>query len=129
MSASSTSNATAASQQHTMFPLPALPLVAGKSQTDLSTLQLPPPQPLRAVLATNPALAQARVVENVFTKDQCEQIMQNDVAYIPIVYRNAYDVYKPWVKGVPVNKQGFTIPNGNIYVGMWNTVYIEGRTK
>jgi oligopeptide transport system substrate-binding protein len=58
---------------------------------------------------------------------QCEQIMQNDVAYIPIVYRNAYDAYKPWVKGVPVNKQGFTIPNGNIYVGMWNTVYIEGR--
>jgi hypothetical protein len=53
--------------------------------------------------------------------------MQTDVAYIPVVYRNAYDLYKPWVKGVPVNKQGFTIPNGNIYVGMWNTVYIEGR--
>jgi len=58
---------------------------------------------------------------------QCEQIMQDEVAYVPVVYRNAYDVYKPWVKGVPVNKQGFTIPNGNIYVGMWNTLFIEGR--
>jgi ABC-type transport system substrate-binding protein len=58
---------------------------------------------------------------------QAEIIMQTDVGYIPVVYRNAYDVYKPWVKGVPINKQGFTIPNTNIYVGMWNTVYIEGR--
>jgi ABC-type oligopeptide transport system substrate-binding subunit len=58
---------------------------------------------------------------------QAEIIMQTDVGYIPVVYRNAYDVYKPWVKGVPVNRQGFTIPNGNIYVGMWNTMYIEGR--
>lgn len=58
---------------------------------------------------------------------QAELIMQEDVAYIPVVYRNAYDVYKPWVKGVPVNRQGYALPNGNIYVQMWNTVYIEGR--
>ncbi len=58
---------------------------------------------------------------------QAEQIMQEEVAYIPIVYRNAYDVYKPWVKGVPVNSQGFVLPNGNIYVGMWNSIYTEGR--
>ena len=58
---------------------------------------------------------------------QAETIMQDEVAYVPVVYRNAYDAYKPWVKGVPVNKQGFVIPNGNIYVGMWNTIYIQGR--
>jgi ABC-type oligopeptide transport system substrate-binding subunit len=58
---------------------------------------------------------------------QCEQIMNEDVAYIPIVYRNAYYVYKPWVQGVPVNKQGFLTPNNNIYAGMWDTVYISGR--
>lgn len=58
---------------------------------------------------------------------QAEIIMQNEVAYIPVVYRNAYDVYKPWVKGVPVNKSGYVIPNGNIYVSMWNSMYIEGR--
>ncbi len=60
---------------------------------------------------------------------QAEAIMQEEVAYIPIVYRNAYDVYKPWVKGVPINSQGFALPNGNIYVGMWNTVYTEGRPE
>jgi ABC-type oligopeptide transport system substrate-binding subunit len=58
---------------------------------------------------------------------QAEIIMQTDVGYIPVVYRNAYDVYKPWVKGVPVNKQGFVIPNNNINATMWNTVFIEGR--
>jgi ABC-type oligopeptide transport system substrate-binding subunit len=58
---------------------------------------------------------------------ECERIMQEDVAYVPVVYRNAYDVYKPWVKGMPVNEQGFTMRNGNIYVGAWNTMYIEGR--
>jgi len=58
---------------------------------------------------------------------QCEEIMQEEVVYIPVVYRNAYYVYKPWVQGVPVNKQGFLTPNGNIYVGMYETVYIAGR--
>ena len=58
---------------------------------------------------------------------ECERLMNEDVAYVPIVYRNAYDVYKPWMKGVPVNKQGYWIPNGNIYGSMYNYVYIEGR--
>jgi len=58
---------------------------------------------------------------------QCEQIMHDEVGYIPIVYRNAYYVYKPWVKGVPVNDAGFVTPNGNIFVGMWDRMYIEGR--
>lgn len=57
----------------------------------------------------------------------CERIMNEDVAYVPIVYRNAYDVYKPYMKGVQVNKQGYWIPNGNIYGSMYNYVYIEGR--
>ncbi len=58
---------------------------------------------------------------------QCEQIMHDEVGYIPIVYRNAYYVYKPWVKGVPVNDAGFVTPNGNIYVGMYDRMYMEGR--
>lgn len=62
--------------QHTMFPLPAAQLVAGRNQSDLATIKLPPPQPLRAMLASNAALAQARVVENVFTPDQCAEIMK-----------------------------------------------------
>jgi len=39
----------------------------------------------------------------------------------------SHDFYKPWMKGVPINKQGYALPNGNIYVRMWNSVYIEGR--
>jgi oligopeptide transport system substrate-binding protein len=58
---------------------------------------------------------------------QCEIIMQTEVAYIPVVYRNAYYVYKPWLKGVPVNRQGFLTPSVNMYNRMWNEVYIEGR--
>jgi ABC-type oligopeptide transport system substrate-binding subunit len=58
---------------------------------------------------------------------QCEQIMHDEVGYIPIVYRNAYYVYKPWMKGVPVNNAGFVTPNGNIFLGMYDRVYIEGR--
>jgi ABC-type oligopeptide transport system substrate-binding subunit len=58
---------------------------------------------------------------------EAERVMQEDVAYIPVSYRIAYNIYKPWVKGVPVNAQGYVVPNGNIYVGMWNTVYIQGR--
>ena len=58
---------------------------------------------------------------------RCEEILQTEVASIPIVYRNAYYVYKPWVQGVPISKQGFATPNGNIYLGMWDTVYIAGR--
>jgi PKHD-type hydroxylase len=64
------------STQHTMFPLPAATAVAGKTQADLATLKLPPPQPLQTSLASNPALAQARVVENVFTAEQCAEIMK-----------------------------------------------------
>jgi peptide/nickel transport system substrate-binding protein/oligopeptide transport system substrate-binding protein len=58
---------------------------------------------------------------------ECEKLMHEDVAYIPIVYRNAYYVYKPWVKGVPVADTGFVTPNGNIYLGMYDRVYIQGR--
>ena len=58
---------------------------------------------------------------------QCEQIMHDEVAYIPVVYRNAYYVYKPWMKGVPVNNAGFVTPNGNIFLGMYDRVYIQGR--
>ena len=65
----------AASRQQTLFPLPPAALVAGKSQSELGALQLPPPRPLPAMLTANPALAQARIVENVFTPAECAAIM------------------------------------------------------
>lgn len=65
----------ATTPQRTLFPLPPAHVVQGKSQSELEHLQLPTPQPLAASLGHNAALAQARVVENVFTAEQCERIM------------------------------------------------------
>lgn len=58
---------------------------------------------------------------------QAERVIQEDVGYIPVVYRVDQYAFKPWVKDVAVNRQGFTVPDGNIYVGMLNQVRVEGR--
>lgn len=58
---------------------------------------------------------------------EAEKIIQTDVGYIPVVYRLDMYAFKPWVKNVPVNKQGFTVPDGNIFVHAWTQIYIEGR--
>ncbi|HEY8448593.1 MAG TPA: peptide ABC transporter substrate-binding protein [Thermomicrobiales bacterium] len=58
---------------------------------------------------------------------RCEQIIQEDVGYIPLVYRLDQYVFKPWVKGMPVNQQGYVVPDGNIYVRMLTKVFVEGR--
>jgi ABC-type oligopeptide transport system substrate-binding subunit len=58
---------------------------------------------------------------------QAETIIQGDVGYIPVVYRLDQNVFKPWVKGVPVNQQGYLVPDGNIFVGSLRTIFVEGR--
>jgi ABC-type transport system substrate-binding protein len=58
---------------------------------------------------------------------QAEKIIQTDVGYMPIVYRLDAYAFKPWVMNVPVNSQGFTVPDGNIYVRAATKIYIEGR--
>jgi ABC-type oligopeptide transport system substrate-binding subunit len=60
---------------------------------------------------------------------QCEKIIQQDVGYIPLVYRQDEYIFKPWVKGVPVNNQGYVVPDGNIYVRMLTKVFVDGRTS
>ncbi|CAN5777329.1 ABC transporter substrate-binding protein [soil metagenome] len=60
---------------------------------------------------------------------EAEKIIQEDVGYMPLVYRLDQYVFKPWVKGIAVNDQGYQVPDGNIYVGMFQTVYIEGRSE
>ena len=47
---------------------------------------------------------------------QAERIIQEDVGYIPVVFRVDQNAFKPWVKDLPTNMQGFTVPDGNIYV-------------
>ena len=46
---------------------------------------------------------------------------------MPLVYRLDQYVFKPWVKDVAVNNQGYTVPDGNIYVRMLRHVSVEGR--
>jgi oligopeptide transport system substrate-binding protein len=59
---------------------------------------------------------------------EAEKIIQNDVGYMPLVYRLDQYAYKPFVKGVAVNNQGYAVPEGNIYNRMLTKVYIDGRT-
>jgi ABC-type oligopeptide transport system substrate-binding subunit len=60
---------------------------------------------------------------------QAERVIQEDVGYIPVVYRVDQYAFKPWVQGVAVNRQGFTVPDGNIYVNMLSQVSVEGRPE
>jgi oligopeptide transport system substrate-binding protein len=60
---------------------------------------------------------------------QAERIIQEDVGYMPLVYRLDNYVFKPWVKGIAVNQQGYVVPDGNIYVSMLTQVFDEGRTS
>jgi oligopeptide transport system substrate-binding protein len=58
---------------------------------------------------------------------QAERTIQEDVGYIPVVYRVDQYAFKPWVKDVAVNRQGFTVPETNMYVGILTDVRVEGR--
>jgi ABC-type transport system substrate-binding protein len=60
---------------------------------------------------------------------EAERIIQTDVGYIPVVYRLDVYAFKPWVKGITVNSQGFTVPDGNIFVRANTRYYIEGRPE
>jgi oligopeptide transport system substrate-binding protein len=55
---------------------------------------------------------------------QAEEALQTDVGYIPVVWTVRYVAFKPWVKGLPRNKDGHIVPDGNIYRGMLEQVYI-----
>lgn len=58
---------------------------------------------------------------------KAEEVIQQDVGYIPVVYRQDTYALKPWLKDVPVNKQGYTVLVGNIYTKLSERVSIEGR--
>ena len=58
---------------------------------------------------------------------EAEDVIQEDVGYIPVVYRQDTYAIKPWVKDVPVNKQGYTVMVGNIYTRLTDRVQVEGR--
>lgn len=58
---------------------------------------------------------------------QAERIIQEDVGYIPVVYRVDMNAFKPWVKNIPTNQFGQYVPDGNIYVRALTKYQISGR--
>ena len=58
---------------------------------------------------------------------QCEQIIQQDVGYIPVGYRVDFNAFKPWVKGISTNQLGQMVPNGNIYARAMSGYQVSGR--
>ncbi|MDQ4043948.1 MAG: hypothetical protein M3173_00660, partial [Chloroflexota bacterium] len=60
---------------------------------------------------------------------EAERIIQTEVGYVPLVYRLDVYAFKPWVQNIPVNTQGFTVPDGNIYVRALTQYQISGRPE
>ncbi|MGD9712377.1 MAG: peptide ABC transporter substrate-binding protein [Thermomicrobiales bacterium] len=60
---------------------------------------------------------------------EAEKVIQEDVGYMPLAFRLDQYAFKPWVKNVPVNDQGYTVPDGNIFIGMNRVTSIEGREE
>jgi ABC-type oligopeptide transport system substrate-binding subunit len=55
---------------------------------------------------------------------KAEEVLQKDVGYVPVVWTVRYVAFKPWVRGLPRNKEGHVVPDGNIYRGMLEHLYI-----
>ncbi|MEA2583730.1 MAG: oligopeptide transport system substrate-binding protein [Thermomicrobiales bacterium] len=77
----------------------------------------------------NQGKAEPDAAKRVEIYRQAEQIIQEDVGYMPLVYRLDQYAFKPWVKGVPVNNQGYVVPDGNIFIRMLTKAFIDGRTE
>ncbi len=48
----------------------------------------------------------------------------NDAAYIPLYYSFAVNMFKPYVSGIPSNKDGLVVADNNIYNNMKGSLYI-----
>jgi ABC-type oligopeptide transport system substrate-binding subunit len=58
---------------------------------------------------------------------KAEEIMQQDVGYVPVAWVVRYAAAKPWVKGIEKNKAGEFVVDGNIYVSMLEHIYMVER--
>jgi oligopeptide transport system substrate-binding protein len=59
---------------------------------------------------------------------QAEEILQQDVGYVPVVWGIFFGLFKPWVKGQVRNSQEKIMVDGNIYRWARETMYIVERT-
>ena len=60
---------------------------------------------------------------------EAERIIQSDVGYVILTYRLDVYAFKPWVQNIPVNTQGFSVPDGNIYTRALTQYKISGREE
>src|SRR6266542_2563706 len=58
---------------------------------------------------------------------KAEEILQTDAGYVPVAWVVRYAAAKPWVKGIEKNKQGEFVVDGNIYVDMFEHLYITEK--
>jgi oligopeptide transport system substrate-binding protein len=58
---------------------------------------------------------------------KAEEIMQQDVGYVPVAWVVRYAAKKPWVAGIEKNKAGEFVVDGNIYVDMFEHLYITEK--
>ena len=58
---------------------------------------------------------------------KAEEIMQQDVGYVPVAWVLRYAAKKPWVSGLEKNKAGEFVVDGNIYVDMFQHLYITEK--
>jgi ABC-type oligopeptide transport system substrate-binding subunit len=55
---------------------------------------------------------------------RAEEIMQQDVGYVPVAWVVRYAAAKPNVRGFETNKAGEKVQMGNIYIDTLNHLYI-----
>ncbi len=58
---------------------------------------------------------------------EAEKVIQEDVGYMPLVFRLDQVVYKPWVQNILVNQYGQKVPDSNIYVNMLRRATTDTR--
>jgi hypothetical protein len=55
---------------------------------------------------------------------KAEEVLQQDVGYVPIVWGLFFGMFKPWVKGQPRNSREQVMVDGNIYRWSREHLYI-----
>lgn len=55
---------------------------------------------------------------------KADEIMLGDAAFVFVYYPLGVGLLKPWVKGMPKTKDGDWRPNWNIFVRMYDYLYI-----
>ena len=55
---------------------------------------------------------------------QAEEVLQQDVGYVPVVWGVFFAMFKPWVKGLPRNSQEKVMVDRGIYRWARESMYM-----